>query len=161
LQATRISASTFAADCARIARIVDTVRVAPFRSPMPAGLVGIWTRATATAGAFYEFFADGTYIHMTVLEQRRSAGVYKFEYWEEGILDVGDHTLTLEPIRASASQTDPDNPHADYVDRPREIVTRTMAFGLSAEAAALTLTEPGEAPRTFLRELTESASGQA
>ena len=68
--------------------------------------------------------------------------------------------MTLEPIRASASQADPDNSHDDYVDRPREIATRTMTFRLSPDARALKLVEPGEAPQTFLREITESASAQ-
>lgn len=160
LQATRISPSTFEADCARIAQVVDTVRMPPFRPPMPAGLVGLWTRTTATAGAFYEFFADGTYVHMTVLQQRRFAGMYKFEYWEEGILDTGDDAVILEPIRASASQSDPDDPDADYANRPREIATRTMTVRLSTDARALTLIEPGEAPQTFLREMADSASAQ-
>jgi hypothetical protein len=127
-----------------------SLRPAARRRALPTELIGMWTRTTASGGTFYEFTSDGVYHLMSRLQQPRSAGLDSFEYWEQGAVDVHATApmLTLEPFRADATLTDPDNPHANYVDRPRKFSPRTMGFALSDGSRTLTLTPPGEPGRS-------------
>jgi hypothetical protein len=133
------AAASAATDAARIASVVARPSADSGRSPMPSRFVGNWIRGTSTGAVSYEFFAGGTYLLMRQLQQIRPVGTYLFETWEEGLVDVDERagTMSLDPLRAAASQTDPGNPANSYQVMSRETVRRTLSWRFAGPGGGL------------------------
>lgn len=131
---TRVQALTWPQDAARITSTVNKRARLP-GVLVPPALVGTWVHAQATLGATYEFSADGTYSHMGVTEQRSPGEVYRFEIWEEGVAVVSKDRLSLQPFRASASQSSSDGSRPSYKDSARELVNRELRWQVGGGGA--------------------------
>ena len=139
-----------AADAARIASVVARPSADAGRPPLPTRFTGNWLRSTSTGGASYEFFPGGTYLLVRQLQQARPAGMYLFEAWEEGLVDIDERagTMVLDPFRAAASQTDPGNPGNSYPETSRETVGRVLSWRFVGPGGRLLLLAgPGEDER--------------
>lgn len=152
LQREVLSTARFETDVRRISTVVKGERKNKGRTPMPPELTGFWAHTTAESGSSYEFSVDGTYVYSGMLNQKRPTGLYTFEYFEEGIVDVEVNpsgVMRLRPLRASANQKDIGRPETGYSDSPRELVDKTLAWRLLTKPPRLMLRAPGESEAAY------------
>jgi hypothetical protein len=67
-----------------------------------------------------------------MLMQQRHTGLYTFESFEEGLVDVETSVLHLRPSSATATQKEAARPDTEYTDRRLEIVDKTLYWRLTA-----------------------------
>lgn len=108
---------------------------------LPIELAGTWV-STGGGDALlqYDFYKDGTYEHVGVIQQDRPSGRFLFQVYHAGEVTVSGNSLRLVPFRSDASLQDPEFPDRNYVDKPRNAEQTTFEWRLQASGTGLLLT---------------------
>jgi hypothetical protein len=112
-------------------------------TPTPAAelLIGAWSSTNPGDATFaYRFDQDGTYVWIGVITQPRAAGHFQLTVTATGRFTLEGNTILLEPIEATRTRNDPDDPQGDYVDQPYSLEPARFRWAVEADDA-LTLTD--------------------
>jgi hypothetical protein len=130
-------------------------RTAPPR-PTPAraeDLRGLWG-AGQDGGAeiLYEFDRDGTYTRVSLLQQRRDGGTFKFQDIVEGTFSVEDGELRLRPTAGTQTVDDPRSGDGPVSTRTKGLTREVHTAELREGGTVLVLTPQDGAALTLVRQ---------
>jgi hypothetical protein len=115
-------------------------------------LIGTWASTDPGAAEFvYRFDPDSTYAWVGVIVQQRASGVFRYTVQAEGQYEVSQHSIRLQPLRASKSREDPDDPAGDYTDIPTHLDPSMLTWSIDA-AGILQLTDAKFGTMSFTRQ---------
>lgn len=120
---------------------------------LPAELVGTWIAAEGGAELVYEFAADGSYKHASVLLQQREAGMFSFTISARGTVEVDGSTLVVTPESGTQEIKDPDAPGSDS-EKPIDTSPQHYDWALDASGGApeLQLTDADGLTLTYVKQ---------
>jgi hypothetical protein len=129
---------------------------APSPEPTPvsaADLRGLWG-AGEDGGAeiLYEFDADGTFTRVSLLQQRKQGGTFKFQDIVEGTYRVEDGALTLRPTAGTQTVDDPRTGDGPVSSRTKDLKRETHDVELHQDGSVLVLTPADGAAVTLARQ---------
>ncbi len=125
-------------------------------APTPVGaadLRGLWG-AGQDGGAeiVYEFDRDGTFTRISLLQQRRDEGTFKFQDIVEGTFELDDGELTLRPTAGTQTVDDPRSGDGPVSSRTTDLVREVHSVELHEGGTVLVLTPPDGAALTLVRQ---------
>jgi hypothetical protein len=105
--------------------------------PLPSTLIGTWSSSQAMAETDYRFSPDGRYSSVEILRQHLPGGTFEFSRVQDGVAEVVDGVLVLRPTASTTTRRDPDNPGADYTDRPMALDSRSYTWRVEGSVLVL------------------------
>jgi hypothetical protein len=128
----------------------------PTPTPTPVGtddLRGLWG-AGEDGGAeiLYEFDRDGTFTRISLLQERRDDGTFKFQDIVEGTFRLDDGELTLRPTAGTQTVDDPRSGDGPVSTRKTNLAREVHSVEMHEGGTVLVLTPEDGAPLTLARQ---------
>jgi hypothetical protein len=126
-------------------------------SPQPtavrdADLRGLWGAGEDDGQIVYEFDRDGTFTRISLLEQRRDGGTFRFQDIVEGTFRVEDGELFLRPTAGTQTVDDPRTGDGPVSTRKTDLVREVHGVEVHEGGTVLVLTPQDGAALTLARQ---------
>jgi hypothetical protein len=119
---------------------------------LPDELVADWRSSSSGTQILYRFVADGTYLHIGVLQQARPSGTFTFTAEDSETAAAEGDILALQRRTPVKSLQDPDSPSSSYTNRPSSLEPQQYRWSISADGTVLTLDDGSGPAVEYIRE---------